>query len=140
RTTPGQPPVSRPLVWVRHGHDFAGPYDLPVPEGFTDAFPTDVNEAGAVLGTAVVRQSTFPTLALSQVVVWTWWHKGGYRATVLPNPEGVAIVTSTGLNEKGDALGFASPAPAGGSGGYIWKKAAWGKAKAGNGPPAPGRP
>jgi hypothetical protein len=127
RSTPGEPLVSRPLFWIRRGHGFAGPYELPVPDGFTDAFPTDVNEVGAVLGTALLRQSTFPTLASSQVVVWTWWHKGGYRATVLPNPEGAAIVTSTALNEKGDALGFASPAPPGGSGGYIWKKAAWGQ-------------
>ena len=137
RSTPGQPLVSRPLIWVRRGHDFDGPYELPVPKGFTDAFPTDVNEEGIVLGTALTRQSTFPTLVGSQVVVWTRWHKHGYRASVFPNPEGASIVTSTALNEHGDALGFASPAPPGGSGGYIWKKASCGKPHAWKGQAEP---
>ena len=123
RVTPGEPVVSRPLLWKRWGKGFAGPYELPVPAGFTDAFPADVNELGAVVGTAFVRQAAAPSTVRSNAVVWTWWRKGKYVASVLPNPEGVAFATGARINEKGDVVGNAPlPAP-GTSGGLLWKRA-----------------
>jgi hypothetical protein len=120
RSTPGQAVTSRPLVWIRHLRGFSGPYELPVPEGFTDAFATDVNELGVVLGTAQVRS---PSLTASQAVVWSYRRRDGYRASLLPNPEGVALVTASRLNERGDVVGNAPIPPEGTTGGLVWKKA-----------------
>jgi len=122
RTTPGGPTVSRPLLWWRWGAAFLGPYELPLPEGFTDAFPNDLNEPGMVLGTAAVRLGPGSPVS-SQAVVWTW---SGARARfvtqVLPNPKGASIVTAAGLNERGDVVGIAPLPPPGTSGGLLWKR------------------
>ncbi len=127
RITPGRPVTSRPLYWKRCGRGFSGPHALPVPAGFTDAFPTDVNELGLVLGTAQVRQAAAPTLLASRAVVWWWKHRSGYTPSLLPSPEGVALVTAARLNERGDAVGNAPVPPAGTSGGLVWRRTSWGR-------------
>ena len=138
RSTPGQPLVGRPLIWVRRGHDFDGPYELPVPKGFTDAFPDRRERGGHRPRHGPHAPVHLPTLVGFDVVVWTRWHKHGYRAIVLPNPEGAAIVTSTALNERRRRARLrSSPVPPGGSGGYIWKKASCGKPHAGKGQAEP---
>jgi len=117
----GPPTVSRALLWKRSHQGYGEPRELPVPEGFTDAYPTDVNEDGEVLGTAQVRPPTgAPTL--SQVVVWRSRHKDRYAVEVLPNPPETPIVTSTSINERGDALGIARAPLPGSSGGLLWKR------------------
>jgi hypothetical protein len=121
RAVPGQPIVSRPLLWKRWGHRFAGPYDLPVPEGFTDAVANDVNELGVVLGTAYLRPAT-PALG-SQAVVWTWsWKRARYVPDLLPSPPGATFVNAARLNEWGDAVGSAPLPTPGSSGGLLWKR------------------
>jgi hypothetical protein len=122
RSTPGEATTSRPLYWVRCRRGFAGPYVLAVPQGFTDAFATDVNESGMILGTAQVRQATAPTLVSSQAVVWWRGHRRGYKATLLANPPGVAVVTAARLNERGDVVGIAPAPPAGSTGGLVWRR------------------
>jgi hypothetical protein len=117
----GPPTVSRPLFWKRSRHGYDGPHGLPVPEGFTDAYPTDVNEDGEVLGTAQVRPPTGPA-TLSQAVVWKARHKDRHAIEVLPNPPDTPIVTSTSINERGDALGIARAPLPGSSGGLLWKR------------------
>ena len=127
RITLEGPVTSRPLLWKRRGRGFSGPHELPVPAGFTDAFPTDVNELGVVLGTAQVRQATEPTLAASRAVVWWWRHGSGYTPSLLPNPAGVALVTAARLNERGDAVGNAPIPPLGAAGGLLWKRISRGR-------------
>ena len=123
RVTSGQPLVSRPLLWKRWGRGFVGPYELPLPDGFTDAVATDVNELGVVLGTAYVRPATPGAALASQAVVWTWsWHKSRFVPALLANPEGIALVTAARLNERGDAVGYAPLPAAGASGGLLWKR------------------
>jgi hypothetical protein len=123
RVMPGEAVVSRPLLWKRWGRGFAGPYELPVPLGFTDASPADVNELGAIVGTAFVRQATPPSNVRSNAVVWARWWRGKYVTSVLPNPQGVVFATGARINERGDAIGNAPiPAP-GTSGGLLWKRA-----------------
>jgi hypothetical protein len=123
RRVPGQPTTSRPLLWKRWHRGFVGPYELSVPEGFTDAIASDVNELGAIVGTAYLRQATPPTLAASQAVVWTWgWARRRFVASLLANPPATAFVTGTRMNERGDVVGNAPlPAP-GTSGGLLWKR------------------
>ena len=127
REMPGAPRVTRPLLWRRWGRGFAGPYELPVPAGFTDAFPSDVGETGVIVGTAQVRQATAPTLVASQAVVWSWARRGGFRPMLLASPAGSALVTASRLNERGDVVGTALDPAAGTSGGLIWKRAASGR-------------
>jgi hypothetical protein len=122
RTTPGERPVFRPLLWRRSGRTFRGPYELPVPEGFTDAVANDVNERGTIVGTASVRPASGPPVA-SQVVEWTWSrHRGRFATRVLPNPAGAALVTAFALNERGDVVGSAPLPPPGTTGGLLWKR------------------
>jgi hypothetical protein len=118
---PGPPTVSRALYWKRSRHGYGEPRELPVPEGFTDAYPTDVNEDGEILGTAQVRPPTGPP-ALSQAVVWKSRHKGRHAVEILPNPQDTPIVTSTSINERGDALGIARAPLPGWTGGLLWKR------------------
>jgi uncharacterized membrane protein len=121
-TAPGERPVSRPLLWWRLGRRFLGPYELPVPEGFTDAVPNDINELGTILGTASVRPVSGPPSA-SQAVEWTWSRaRRRFVTRLLANPPGTALVTASGMNERGDAVGSA-PLPAPGmSGGLLWRR------------------
>jgi len=120
RTVPGERPVSRPLLWWRWGRRFLGPYELPVPEGFTDAVPNDINELGTILGTASVRPASGPPAA-SQAVEWTW-SRGRFVTRLLANPPGTALVTASGINARGDVVGSA-PVPAPGtSGGLLWRR------------------
>jgi hypothetical protein len=128
RATSGQPLVSRPLLWKRWGHRFVGPYELPVPGGFTDAVANDVNELGTILGTAYVRSATAGLALASQAVVWTWsWKKARYVPDVLPNPPGTAFVTAARVNERGGVVG-STPLPAPGtSGGLLWKQKSCGR-------------
>lgn len=125
RATPGEAAVSRPVLWKRSGRGFAGPYGLPVPTGFTDAFPADVNELGTIVGTALERKAQPGDVRVrSSAVVWTWSRKRRYVASVLPNPQGVVFATGAHTNELGDVVGNAPiPAP-GTSGGLLWKRAA----------------
>jgi hypothetical protein len=113
--------VNRALLWRRHGRGFAGPAVLPVPAGFTDAFPADVNERGVVVGTAQLRQ---PALTTSRAVVWTRSKHSGFAPGLLPSPPGVPFVSVLGVNDRGDVVGNA-PIPAQGtSGGLLWRRAA----------------
>jgi hypothetical protein len=124
RATPGETAVSRPLLWKRCGRGFAGPYGLPVPAGFTDAFSADVNELGTIVGTALEREATPGDVRVrSSAVIWTWSRMRRYVASVLPNPPGVAFATGAHINELSDVVGNAPiPAP-GTSGGLLWKRA-----------------
>jgi hypothetical protein len=122
RTVAGQRPVTRALLWWRAGRSFAGPYELPIPDGFTDAVANDVNEPGTILGTATVRPSTAPPTG-SQAVEWRWSPaRRRFDVLVLPNPAGTALVTASSLNERGDVVGSAPVPPAGASGGLVWKR------------------
>jgi len=123
RATAGQPLVSRPLLWKRWGRAFVGPYELPLPDGFTDAVPNDVNELGAVLGTAYVRPAMPGPAVASQAVVWTWsWTARRFVPSLLPNPPDTAFVTAARMNERGDAVGNAPLPATGTSGGLLWKR------------------
>jgi hypothetical protein len=126
RVLPGQQLISRALLWIRRGHGFVGPYELPLAEGITDAVPSDVNEVGAILGTAYVRPPTPGPPVSSRAVVWTWsWGQNRFATRLLPNPPGTPFVTAARLNERGDAVGNAPlPAP-GTSGGLLWKRCSW---------------
>lgn len=127
RVTTGQPLVSRALLWRRWGREFAGPYELPVPAGFTDAAPNDVNELGVILGTAQVRQASAP-VTVSQAVVWTWsWVKKRFVPSLLPNPPGTSLVTAARINERGDAVGNAPLPTPGKTGGLLWKRKSCGR-------------
>ncbi|HSD65191.1 MAG TPA: hypothetical protein VLF95_00745 [Vicinamibacteria bacterium] len=123
RATPGEPLVSRPLFWMRHHRGYAGPYELPLPETFTDGVANDVNDTGLILGTAYVRPDAPGPAVASQAVLWAWsCARKGFATTVLPNPPETALVVAARLNERGDAVGNAPlPAP-GTSGGLLWKR------------------
>jgi hypothetical protein len=123
RPTPGQPLVTRPLLWKRWGHKFAGPYELPLPDGFTDAQASDVNELGAILGTAFVRPATPGPVLASQAVVWKWsWRRRHFAPSLLPKPPGTTLVAGARLNDRGDAVGNAPLPLPGTSGGLVWKQ------------------
>jgi hypothetical protein len=127
RTTPGERPVTRPLLWMRRGRNVLGPYELPLPEGFTDAAPTDVDEPGTILGTASVRPAPGPPTA-SRAVEWTWsWARKRFLTRLLANPPDTALVTASRMNERGDVVGSA-PLPASGtSGGLVWRRKGHGR-------------
>jgi len=127
RTTPGERPVSRPLLWWRLGRSFRGPLELPVPEGFTDAVPNDVNDLGTILGTASVRAASGAPTA-SQAVEWTWsWARRRFVTRLLTSPQGTALVTASGINERGDVVGSAPLPPSGTSGGLLWRRKGHGR-------------
>lgn len=115
---PGQPTISRALGWARHGWWYRHAFELPVPEGFTDAYPSDVNRHG-VVGTALVRGADGLTTA-SQGVSWKF-ARGHWRSTLLPNPAGVAVASVGQISDTGEIVGLA-PAPAAGtSGALLWR-------------------
>jgi len=122
RRVTGQPVVSRPLLWRRCDGDHVEPVELPVPEGFTDAFATDVNASGRVLGTALVRSST-GALQASRAVVWRLCHRGGAAVSLLANPAGTTLTVGAHLNDRGDAVGSAPLPLPGSSGGLLWRGA-----------------
>jgi len=121
RLTPNLPTVSRGLLWSRRRCAYAAPVELPLPEGFTDAFARDVNGQGDVAGTALVRSPSGATTG-SRAIVWRRGERGRFVAEPLDNPPGTALSVAEGMNERGDVVG-SSPAPAAGqSGGLLWKK------------------
>jgi hypothetical protein len=125
RRLTGQPAVSRPLLWARSGRHYLDPVELPIPEGFTDAFATDINARGRVLGTAQVRSAT-GAIQASRVCVWRLNHRCVWVASLLPNPPGTTLTASARLNEHGDAVGSAPLPPPASSGGLLWLDAASG--------------
>jgi hypothetical protein len=119
RRVTGQAAVSRPLLWTHSHEDYADPVELPLPEGFTDAFATDVNASGLVLGTAMVRSATGAVQA-SRAVVWRPCHRRS-AVSVLANPLATTLTTGAHLSDRGDAVGSAPlPAP-GSSGALLWR-------------------
>lgn len=122
RRVTGQPAVSRPLLWARSDGDYVEPVELRLPEGFTDAFATDVNASGHVLGTAQVRSST-GALQASRAVVWRLCHRRGSAVSLLANPPGTALTVGAHLNDRGDAVGSAPLPLPGSSGGLLWRGA-----------------
>jgi hypothetical protein len=128
RRVAGQPVVSRPLFWRRSDGDYAEPVELPIPEGFTDAFATDVNASEGVLGTAMVRSPTGATQA-SRAVVWRprQCDRRGPAVSVLANPGGTTLTVGAHLNERGDAVGSAPLPSPGSSGGLLWRRATSGR-------------
>ncbi len=131
RRVTGQPVVSRPLLWRRSDGDYAEPVELPIPEGFTDAFATDVNASGRVLGTAMVRSSTGATLA-SRAVVWRRCHRRDQDVSLLANPPGTTLAVGAHLNDRGDAVGSAPLPLPGSSGGLLWRGATSGRGHGGD--------
>jgi hypothetical protein len=138
RRVAGQPPVSRPLLWLRSHGGYGDPVALPLPEGFTDAFATDVNASGHVLGTAQVRSST-GAIQASRAVVWHPCRRRGAAVSLLPNPPGTALAFAARLHERGDAVGSAPLPPAGSSGGLLWRGAAADRGHHGDGRAGRGR-
>lgn len=128
RVPTGKPLVSRALLWVRWGHGFAGPYELPVPQGFTDAGANDVNEPGVIVGTAYVRQAPTPETVASQAVIWTWSRaKRRFVYSLLPRPAATVYATGARINQRGDVVGNAPIPPNGTSGGLLWKRTSCGR-------------
>jgi uncharacterized membrane protein len=122
RRVPGQPAVSRPLLWVRSDRDYAEAAELPLPEGFTDAFATDVNASGSVIGTALVRSSTGAVQA-SRAVLWRLCPRRDPAVSLLANPPGTTFTVGAHLNDRGDAVGSTPLPPSGSSGGLLWRGA-----------------
>jgi len=122
RTTSGERPVSRALLWWHRGRGFVGPRELPVPDGFTDAVANDVNEPGTILGTASVRPASGPP-TMSQAVEWRWSHdRRRFETRLLLNPPATALVTASRLDERGDVVGISPVPPPGSSGGLLWRR------------------
>jgi len=120
RTSAGQPTVSRALVWPRHRRWYGRPFELPLPAGFTDAYASDVNARGVVLGTALARSLPGSTLASrAQGVVWTF-ERGRVRIRLLANPNGVAVASAERMNHEGEVVGIA-PVPLAGAGALLWQ-------------------
>jgi hypothetical protein len=119
----GQPTRNRALLWVRGRRgEYRGPFELSIPEGFTDALATDVNDEGVILGTAILRDAT--GLSLSRPVLWRPRRRCGYEGVVLEAPDGVALVNSARLNDRGDVVGSAPLPPTGTTGALLWEKTA----------------
>jgi hypothetical protein len=64
---------------------------------------------------------------VSRAVVWTWGRGGKFVASLLPDPAGTTLATSSHLNERGDVVGNAPLPPPGTSGGLLWKRQCWGR-------------
>jgi hypothetical protein len=120
RRTPGQVAVTRPLFWKRHGSSYHEPVELPLPEGFTDAFATDVNGSRRVLGTAQARSLT-GALQASRAVVWRHEHRGAWVASLLPQAAGTTLTVAARLSDRGEAVGSALTPQPGSSGGLLWR-------------------
>ncbi len=118
--TSGQPTISRPLVWARREHSYRAPFELPVPDGFTDAYARDLNSRGVVVGTALVRDAANRTTS-AQGVSWRF-ERGRWRVSLLEQPAGVGFTSPEQISEKGDVVGT-TPTPATGhSGALLWPR------------------
>lgn len=81
---------------------------LPLPAGYTSATPTDVNDAGVIVGN--VNQGSTGTFRAAR---WTP-SAGGYTAALLPLAAGQTAALVTGINDNGQIVGsraglFGSP-------------------------------
>jgi hypothetical protein len=126
---PGEPLHSAALRWSpvktrSHGDHCAGPErgygaaePLPLPPGYTDAFATDVNDRGQVLGKVLVRSGSLVLFA--RALVWEDGPKGDPQMRFLATPPDVTDVNPAKLNDCGDAVG-SLPSPPGGTGGLLW--------------------
>lgn len=121
RLTPGGPTLSRALLWSRRGCGYTVPVELPLPEGFTDAFARDLNTRGEIVGSALVRSPAGATTA-ARVVVWRRGAGGRFVPTLLASPAGASIAVAEQVNERGDVVGSTPMPAAGRSGGLLWKK------------------
>jgi uncharacterized membrane protein len=65
--------VSRPFVWQSHD---AAPQQLPVPAGYGDVIPEDINDAGLIVG--------YGTSTINHALEWIP-SGGAYTVTVLPD-------------------------------------------------------
>jgi hypothetical protein len=90
-----------------------------VPEGFSDAFPRDIDPSGRVLGTAQLRPGPGGAATASRAVIWKR-QCSGWRVQLLRSPEG-AVVNAEHMNRFGTVVGtVANPAP-GSTGGLLWR-------------------
>jgi len=119
--TPGQPTISRPLGWARHGWWYRRPFELPVPDGFTDAYARDVNSHGVVVGTALVRDAANRTTS-AQGVLWEFV-RGRWEASLLAQPSGVEFTSPEQISERGQVVGTTPTPAAGNSGALLWPRA-----------------
>jgi uncharacterized membrane protein len=119
----GQPLASRALAWARVGWRYREPFELPVPldEGFTDAWASDVNARGEVVGTAVTRTPGGTTARRG--VLWTY-ARGHWRTTLLGEPGAAGTTTADRISDDGDVVGSTSSPAEGGSGALLWKRPA----------------
>jgi hypothetical protein len=120
RVAAGQPTVSRALLWRWSCQGYQEPVELPVPQGFSDAFARDVDARGRVLGTAQVRPGPGSTVTASRAVVWKPRCGGNWQALVLASPNDTALVSAERMNEWGDVVGTVSNPTADSTGGLLW--------------------
>ena len=85
--------------WARCGSRYRMPFEMPVPEGFTDAYARDVNSRGEIVGTALVRGAGASTF--TQGVVWSY-RGGRWRTTLLANPAEGAGASTEQISDKGE--------------------------------------
>jgi hypothetical protein len=116
--------VTRPLLWKLQRcrgprASYADPIELPVPEGFTDAWATDINRFGRVVGTALVWDGL--ALLSSRGVVWTRDRHGHWRTEELEPPEDGLLIFAPRLNDRGWVVGNDLLASGGGTGALLWK-------------------
>jgi uncharacterized membrane protein len=72
---------------------------LPLPAGYTSAAPTDVNDAGVIVGN--VNQGSTGTFRAAR---WTPTATG-YSAALLPLAPGQTAALATGVNDSGQVVG-----------------------------------
>jgi uncharacterized membrane protein len=115
--------TTRPLLWKRHRlgrprRAYGDPIELPVPEGFTDAWATDINFCGRIVGTAFVWEGL--TLVSSRGVVWTRGRRGHWRVQELDAPEDGSLIFAVRLNNLGWVVGN-DLTSVDGTGALLWK-------------------
>lgn len=111
--------LTRPLGWSRCGSRYRMPFEIPVPEGFQDAWASDVNSRGEVVGTAQWRGSD--GLLHSQGVHWRY-ERSRWRVRLLANPVEGAFVSTENISEDGTIVGSDANAGLvpGQSGALLW--------------------
>lgn len=103
--------------WARCGSRYRMPFEMPVPEGFTDAYARDVNSRGEIVGTALVRGAGASTF--TQGVVWSY-RGGRWRTTLLANPAEGAGASTEQISDKGEVIGLTVAPGDGQSGALLW--------------------
>jgi uncharacterized membrane protein len=111
--------LTRPLGWARCGSRYRMPFEIPVPEGFQDAWASDLNSRGEIVG--VAQRPGSDGLLQSQGVRWRYEH-WRWRVTLLANPVAGAFVSTEQISEGGAIVGTDANAGLvpGQSGALLW--------------------